>query len=669
MRRQPVASSRGRCRWREEERPLQESVKTVNWFRHQHDLLLQRKLRDNQLRQRVAADVIQALNLSEPSSPSSPARMRLRQRSTSDSESAPMMLASSSVGSFFVPGAHSAERAARRRGAQIDTSTQGTSIDAQSSASARPHLMKRALGVPRIQSVEPKKSSNTPEESFQHRAQSASRVEPKKSSKTKEQSFPQGVQSTANAEPKKSSNAMEQSNPQRIRSASRVESRKSSKDHAIPQEPAIPQRAQSASRIEPKKSSNTLDGAFPQNAQSASRDKLRANGFGLGGRMLPWSPRESSPVQKSGESVHEAKVSGSTAGRSRSPTGRRPKAKAALAAVMRRSMTGHSNTRNAKPHSSHEATAKLEYCSEPHILGDAAQDLQQAASALRRITLGNHVAPKERAPVHSEKLPVGSPQRPSHARSVERRIETRSATVSSLPSNIEWLIPAAGCANQGRPVSDTESSMYQCQSMSSLCPDSPELDSVTSYVPWLDEGRSAALQGENAALRKELARASEQGEELERLQRLAEERRLELEKEKDRLLKTFEACPSVGIGILSLEEQNRALRDELSEATRGQTQMIQAPGSAERQRLEEQLRGVEERCRALEAENARLQRLDSLESPAVEYAKPHCKINSDNSLHQLLVMTERAGRQMNEVLQRNGNVRKSYECVLSSAGA
>jgi len=121
--------------------------------------------------------------------------------------------------------------------------------------------------------------------------------------------------------------------------------------------------------------------------------------------------------------------------------------------------------------------------------------------------------------------------------------------------------------SQSSAHSVDESPMYSGR----LCVDSPELDSVSSLCPWLDEGRSAALQDENAALRKELARANEQGEKLERLRQLAEERRLELEKEKYRLLNTFEvhqASPSVGIGILSLEEQNQKLRDELSEATR-----------------------------------------------------------------------------------------------------
>lgn len=106
-------------------------------------------------------------------------------------------------------------------------------------------------------------------------------------------------------------------------------------------------------------------------------------------------------------------------------------------------------------------------------------------------------------------------------------------------------------------------------------------------MPWLDHGRSAALQGENEALRKELERASKQGEELERLQRLAEERTLALEKEKARLLKLFHepnslASPvpvNVGIGILSLEEQNRALRAELSEATKGQPEEKQLSSS------------------------------------------------------------------------------------------
>lgn len=193
-----------------------------------------------------------------------------------------------------------------------------------------------------------------------------------------------------------------------------------------------------------------------------------------------------------------------------------------------------------------------------------------------------------------------------------------------------------------------------------LCSDSPELESISSYVPWLDHGRSAALQGENEALRKELERASKQGEELERLQRLAEERTLALEKEKARLLKLFHepnslASPvpvNVGIGILSLEEQNRALRAELSEATKGQPEESSSPvaGLAERQKLEEQLRGAEERCHALAMENARLQRLERPMATCKE------SLSHPNSLQELLVMSERAGRQMDEVLQRNANV-------------
>lgn len=564
MRRQPLVSSRGRSCSRERLADRDGVIKTVNWFRRQHNLLLQKKLNDNKIRQRVEADVVAALNLSDlTASPAMSSKAPLRHMGlsscTSDSQlpkAAPAMLTSSSTGSVRVPGTHSAERATRRRNMLADSNT----IAQVGSARIPPSPTTKSSTAPKMETADPPKSSST------------------------------------------------------------------------------------------------LDEPLSQRPRSSSREKYRAAGFGFGSRALPWAPREASPVRKSGDSDNEARRPVPAGGRSRSPTGRRPKAKAALAAVVRRSMTGQADAHSIVP-PSNKGGAKLMDGSDPH-LHDAEKELavQQAASALRRMISGQ--------PHDEPSLKVRKPKSPKPGDKNTSRQRAHSPFREHDRARQDRMISA-------RPQSSTcsvdESPMYSDR----LCVDSPELDSVSSYVPWLDEGRSAALQDENAALRKELARANEQGEELERLRHLAEERRLELEKEKYRLLSTFEvhkASPRVGIGILSLEEQNQTLRDELSEATRKRTEGV---SSAQRQLLEEHLRGVEERCRVLEVENARLQREGPVSAEhaltmASGYEKPS---TTSNSLHELLVMTERAGRQMNEVLQRNSHLLQSYECALSSAGA
>lgn len=325
MRRQPSSasreSSRGRCQVKPQVKP-QEPAKGVLWFRDQHDRLLERKLKDSQLRQRIVADVEAALS-ERNSSPATPSRLPQKYRTLSSYSSdsqlsgpATAMSVSNSVGSLAKPGARLAERAAKR-GARADNSMEVVGAQSPPAAKARLRPVPRPSSAPRVQTVDSRRSSNTAEN---------------------------------------------------------------------------------------------------QRARSASRHDSRTPSFGLGSRALPWSPRQSQNAEKSRESSPEAKVS--IRGRSPSPTARRPQAKAALLSVVRRSMASHTSSHSIR--SSLNANQKVDSTG-PGFLANAAQDLQHAASALRRIIrsqqqdgetrsqASSSFDAKENVPVDSAKGRAGSP--------------------------------------------------------------------------------------------------------------------------------------------------------------------------------------------------------------------------------------------------------------------